>query len=177
MERAAAASLLPWLLAGALLSAQGAPDFSGEWVLESGPAGEPGVPESMSITQVPVATTVRGEPMPPFFKEVRITRIGAGTHWSETRQIGLVGGSVSGRVGGAASRRTHHRVVWEGQSLVFEQGSYTGSSPGTGVWTSRREVWSLDPVGRLRVAVVTRGSDDEPKTVVLVYRSAARQEQ
>ena len=169
--RLAALSLLA-TVAVALLSAQHTPDFSGTWVLESGPTGEPDAPQTISVSQVLATTNVRGEPMRPFFKEVRITRVIANSTRSQTYQIGVVGGSTSGRVGGAEGPRTQYRAVWEGQSLVFELGTYAGSSPRTGDWTGRREVWSFDSAGRLRVVVNTRSSLDEPKTVVIVYRKS-----
>jgi hypothetical protein len=114
------------MVAVAPLSGQDSPDFSGTWALESAPVGEPDVPQTMSVSQVLVTTNVRGEPMRPFFKELTITRIIANGALSETHQIGVVGGSISGRVGGAEGPRTQHRVVWEGQSLVFELGTFTG---------------------------------------------------
>jgi hypothetical protein len=167
--RYAAVSLLLGIVATALLSAQDKPDFSGEWVLESGASGEPDVPQRMSVRQLLVTTNVRGEPMPPFFKEVAIRRVTADTARSETHQIGVVGGSVSGRPGGIESR-TQSRTVWEGQSLVFELNTYTGSTPESGYWTSRREVWSRDNTERLRIVIFARSSFDQPKTLVLVYR-------
>jgi len=167
-----AALSLSATVAVALLSAQDAPDFSGTWALESAPVGETDVPQTMSVSQMLVTRNVRDEPMRPFFKEVTITRVIAKDARSETHQIDVVDGSISGRIGGAEGPRTQHRVVWEGQSLVFELGTYPGSSPGTGTWTSRREVWSFDPAGRLRVVVNTRGALDEPKTVVLIYRKS-----
>lgn len=41
-------------------------------------------------------------------------------------------------------------------ALVFESGSYTGEASETKVWAERREVWSLDPDGRLRLTVTNR---------------------
>ncbi len=55
-------------------------------------------------------------------------------------------------------------------TLVFESGRYTGQRPETGVWTERREAWSLDSDGRLHVVITTRGSSDAPRTVAVVYQ-------
>ena len=65
---------------------------------------------------------------------------------AETYQIGHV---VSGA----------HRVemvAWRGDVLLFQRSSFTGQAPNTGVWDDRREAWSSDPDGRLRVTFTTR---------------------
>jgi hypothetical protein len=60
--------------------------------------------------------------------------------------------------------------MWEGNALTIERASHTGPTRETGVWTERREVWSLEAANRLRVAVTSRSSVDDSKTVTLVYR-------
>jgi hypothetical protein len=164
----AAVGLLLGVVSMASLSAQGKPDFSGAWILESDSPGAD-VPQTLFVSQLVVSTNVRGEPMPPFFKEIRITRTFANVRRSETLHIGGEGGKVSGRPGGEGSR-TWHRVAWEDKSLVFDCGAYTGSTPESGDWTGRRQVWSFDSDGRLRLVITRRSSVDAPKTVVLVYR-------
>jgi hypothetical protein len=62
------------------------------------------------------------------------------------------------RDGRQLGSRTHDSLKWEGGTLVFEQGSYTGPAPETGEWREHREGWSLDADGRLRITIVTRGS-------------------
>jgi hypothetical protein len=59
-----------------------------------------------------------------------------------------------------------------GQSLVFESGSHAGQLPEHGVWSERREVWTLDPDGHLRVVITTRSSTDGSTSVALVYRQS-----
>jgi hypothetical protein len=61
-------------------------------------------------------------------------------------------------------------VRWEGNALAIERGSRTGPIPETGVWTERREVWSLEVADRFRMAITSRSSVDDSKTVMLVYR-------
>ena len=61
-------------------------------------------------------------------------------------------------------------TVRGGNALVFDSGSYTGQRPETGTWTERREVWSLDDDGRLRLAITTRSSGDGSRDITLVYR-------
>jgi hypothetical protein len=84
-----------------------------------------------------------------------------------------VGGVVPGlrENGGPTGPTTrHYAVKWQGRMLVIEDGSYTGQAAETGVWAERREVWSLDRAGRLRMEVAIRSSVDPLKTVTLIYR-------
>ena len=151
------------------LVAQDTPDFSGRWVLELASPSAADLPRSLSVTMSIVRTTVRGEPMTAFFSDITVIRELAYGTSSETHQIGVEGGSVGGAVGGAYPSR-HHRVMWEKQTLVIETGNYTGPAPESGQWTERREAWSLDPEGRLRLAITSRSSDSASSTVTLVYR-------
>jgi hypothetical protein len=151
------------------------PDFSGRWVLEGPQPAAPETPRTLTVRQSLVRTNVRGEPMEPFFRDLTVERQFESATHSETYWIGTSGGSVGGSVtgSGGGSRTgpsTHISVKWEGRSLVIESGSYTGSTPESGVWTQRREVWALDPDGCLRVTISTRSSSDLPKTDRLTYR-------
>jgi hypothetical protein len=166
-------SLILLLLAAPALVAQDKPDFSGRWVLVASKQPGAETPRTLSVRQSLVRTNVRGEPMDPYFKEISIEREFVSATRTETHAIGIVGGSVSGIVGTGkpAGSRSHHAVKWDGNALVFEHGSYTGDLPKTGVWTERREVWSLEPGGRLRVTISTRGSADLSGTTTnLTYR-------
>jgi len=157
----------------AQLAAQDKPDFSGSWVLESGAQSAGDIPQALSVSQSLVRTTVRGEPMKPFFKDITVTPALESGKSSQMYQIGVEGGTVAGRANGTAdSLRTHHRVQWQEQALVIESGSYTGPTPESGQWAERREVWSLDSGGRLHVAITARSSVAASRTVMLVYRRA-----
>jgi hypothetical protein len=110
--------------------------------------------------------------MEPFFKVVAIDReFESGTR-SERHDIGIVSGVVPGFLedGTPAGPTMRHAAKWEGTTLVFESGSYTGPAAETGVWAERREAWSLDRAGRLRAEITIRSSVDPPKTVTLLYR-------
>jgi hypothetical protein len=107
--------------------------------------------------------------MNPFFKDITVVRELANGTSSETYQIGVVGGSLGGSVAGEFPSH-HYGVIWEKQILVIETGSYTGPTPESGQWTERREAWSLDPAGRLRLAITSRSSDSASSTATLVYR-------
>ena len=147
------------------LQSQSQPDFSGAWALDSAPAGD--APVTITVKQVLVRTNVRGVPVAPFFRQIVIARAGR----TESYDIGAVGGSMSGIVGGALSPlRTHQRVAWEEQALVIESGSYTGGARETGDWSERRELWSIDSDGRLRVRISTRGSGIVSSDDTLIYR-------
>jgi len=160
------------VLLGTSLHAQNGPDFSGRWILESRSQPASDIPKALLVRQSLVRTNVRGEPMRPFFRDITIEReFESGTR-SETHEIGVVGGVVpgvgpDGRISGV---RQHHAVTWDGKALVFESGSYTGATPETGVWTERREVWSLDSNRRLHLVITTLSSVSASSTVTLVFR-------
>jgi hypothetical protein len=160
------------MLATVGLAAQDKPDFSGRWVLATLQQSDTDSPLALSVQQSLVRTTVRGDPMEPFFRDITIERqFETGTQ-SETHLIGVQGGTVSGlRADGRPSGPTaHHAVKWDANALVFESGSYTGQRPETGVWTERREIWSLGADGRLRVAITTRSSGDGSRAITVQYR-------
>jgi hypothetical protein len=160
------------MLATVGFAAQDKPDFSGRWVLATLQQSDTDIPLALSVRQSLVRTTVRGDLMEPFFRDITIERqFETGTQ-SETHQIGVQGGTVSGlRADGSPSGPTaHHAVKWDANALVFESGSYTGQRPETGVWTERREIWSLDADGRLRVAITSRSSGDGSRAITLLYR-------
>ena len=161
------------MLVGTFVQAQDGVDFTGRWILESPSSASAETARALSVRQSLVTTNIRGEPMRPFFKDIAIERQAEGGTRVETHQIGVVGGVVGGLTstsGTAGSPRRHHAVKWDANALVFESGSYTGQSPETGVWTERREAWSLDSDGRLHVVITTRGSSDAPRTVAVVYQ-------
>ena len=156
------------VLATSAAAAQERPDFSGRWILAEPQQPDSETPSELSVHQTIVQTTVRGEPMPPYVSRLSIDRRFDSGVRSESHAMGL-GGQVPAP-GDPQTPRVHHALRWEGAALVMERGSYTGPRPGTGVWTSRREVWSLDADGRLRV-VVTRSSSTDPSTTVTeIYR-------
>ena len=154
------------------VAAQDKPDFSGSWLLASSEPPRLDIPKALSVRQPVVRTNVHGEPMKPFFKDIAVDREFESGTGSETHLIGIVGGVVPGltRDGSPRGPTEHHAVTWDGNALVFESGTYTGEVRETGAWAERREVWSFDPDGRLRVVVTTRNSVDTPRTVRLVYR-------
>ena len=162
------------MLATLGVAAQDKPDFSGRWVLATAQQSNMEIPLALSVRQTLVQTTVRGDPVEPFFRNISIVRqFETGTH-SENHRIGVLSGTVPGlRADGSPhGPRAHHAVRWDGNALVLESGSYTGQGPETGVWTERREIWSLYPDGRLRVVITTRSSADASKNITLVYRRA-----
>lgn len=164
------------LLTAAPLVAQDKPDFSGRWVLVSGASAGDDVARALVVRQSVARTNLRGEPMRPFFKDILIEREFASAMRSETLPIGVVGGFVSGIAKGSTPTgpRAHHVVKWDGSALVFEHGTYTGDTRQTGKWSERREVWSLEPDGRLRVAITSRSSADVSETThTLTYQPAA----
>jgi hypothetical protein len=176
MYRARCASLAVSLaiVVSVQASAQDKPNFSGSWVLLSvSPPATDSPPRAMTVRQVLVDTTMHGQPMQPFYRDMWIGREYESRTLSETYRIGVVGGSFPG-INADGSRtgtlRAHHAVVWDDQTLVFESGTYTGELRASGVWSERREVWTLDRDGRLRLVITTRGSDGDARTIELMYR-------
>jgi hypothetical protein len=146
---------------------QDKPDFSGRWILQSASESGPDVPKALSVRLSVTRTTARGEPMRPWYSAITIGRqLPGGTH-SESRDIGIEGGHVGGvRADGRPSGSfTRYKVVWEARVLIFEE--ETGDA---GSWTGRREVWSMDPDGRLHVVLTTRGADRPARSLTLAYR-------
>lgn len=162
-------SLILVMLVSSAALAQDKPDFSGRWTLVE-PTRADDIAAVLVVRQTVTRTNVRGEPMTPYFKEISIEREFASVRRSETHAIGIVSGSVSGTTAGPAGPRTHHAVTWDANALVFEQGSYTGEAREAGVWSERREVWSLEADGRLRVTITSRSSAGPGTTTNLTYR-------
>ena len=165
--------LIMCLLAAIPQAVQDKPDFSGRWTLAAPGQPPDDVPRAMTVRQSLARTNVRGEPVTPFFKEISIAREFASTIRDETHTIGIESGFVSGTVGtaGPAGPRSYHSVKWNGPSLVFESGTYSGNARETGGWAERREAWSLDPDGRLRVTMNSRSSNHtSDTTTTLVYQ-------
>lgn len=110
--------------------------------------------------------------MEPFFKDMAVEREFESGTYHETFPIGVVGGQAPGlrEDGSRKGPWVRRSVKWEGNALVIESSSHAGPSPDEGSWSERREVWSLDPDGRLNLAITTRSSVDGPKTVTAVYR-------
>lgn len=160
------------LAASIAAAAQEKPDFTGRWILESPAPSDPDAPRALVVRRSPARANAPGEPPPPLVGGLTVDReLESGTR-SETLAIGVVGGMTPGlNEGGTTSGpRSEHSVRWEGDTLAIERGSHTGPAPETGVWSHRREVWSLDSDGRLRVVITTRGSAAEARTITLLYR-------
>lgn len=62
------------MLAAIGVAAQDKPDFSGRWVLATPQQSDTDIPLVLSVRQTLVRTTVHGEPMEPFFRDITIER-------------------------------------------------------------------------------------------------------
>jgi hypothetical protein len=153
------------------------PDFSGRWTLVTAIPSDKGVPKALAVRQPVTRTNPRGEPIPPFFFSIEIQRQIETATITETHWIGVIGGTVGGIVNLAGGTgpipprvNSHYAVTWEGPMLVFELGTSTADTPGTGDWTGRRETWALQPNGELAIDVATSSSADRARTVSATYR-------
>jgi hypothetical protein len=149
------------------------PDFSSMWVLvASQPADDADAARALTVSQSVRRTNSRGEPMSPYYDQIAIQRESTGGVTYESHLLGTVSGTVRGVYGDGTSRggpSTHDAVTWRDSSLVFEHGVYTGRTPGTGEWTERRETWTLEPNGELKITIATSGSAEPPRTVTATY--------
>jgi len=162
------------MLVVAIVAAQDKPDFSGRWILESSEGAGPDVARSLTVRQTVVRTNVYGAPMPPFFKDLVVERQFGTDVLTETYQIGIEGGTVSGL---SADRRivpefsqTRFSVRWENNRLVIDTGIYSGPTREAGPYTEHTEVWQLSAAGRLIVSTIDRGSGIATTTNTLMYR-------
>lgn len=144
------------------------PDFSGEWVLVQGNSAASDPAPALTVRQTTTRTTMRGEPMTPWFSELGVERHFRTGVVSENHKIGLIGGTVSG-----IGEQTTAAVTWEGASLIIRTGKYSGPPPEPGPYTEHEEVWSFDPSGRLLITITDRSSGPQPTTVRLIYRRQA----
>lgn len=159
------------VLLGAWSPPQTHPDVSGRWVLESASPAASDVPQALTVRQTLVSTNVAGEPMRSPQGEITIEREVNGRSESARYLVGVVGGVVPGLApdGSPGGPQQHHRVRWDGNTLIFERGSYTGVRPATGVWSEHGEAWALDADNRLHVVVTTRSATEPPSTRSMVY--------
>ncbi len=165
-------ALVAWALPAQTTPPQ--PDFSGEWRLESSTPPGAEAPKAMTVMQTIATADVFGKPMTPFFKELLVTREYEAGPRTQTHLIGRHGGRVEGvRPGGAPTPlgNTSYGLTWEDRTLAFENRRYTGADSGSGDWDKRREEWSLDQDGRLRVKITTQSSQNPSEsTVTHLYR-------
>ncbi len=143
------------------------PDFSGEWVsVATAPPSDP--PAALVVRQRVSRTNSRGEPMTPYFSHLLVERHYSNRVESDSYDIGIVSGTVSG-----IGERTIVTVTWQGERLVINTGKYSGPPQKPGPYSEHEEVWSLDPGGRLLIAITDRTSDSQPATVRLTYQRRA----
>jgi hypothetical protein len=145
------------------------PDFSGEWVLARASAATDEQAFILTVRQTITRTTMRGEPMKPWFSALAVERRSRRGIMSESYRIGLIGGTVSA-IPPASEERTTVAVKWEGDHLIIRTGKYSGPPQESGPYTEHEEVWSLDRKGSLLITVTDRGSNIKPTTVQFVYR-------
>jgi hypothetical protein len=133
-----------------LLGQQGT-DFSGIWVLEGGTASAD-TPARLTVQQPITTTTRRGDPMPPAYLTLTVTRHFANTAQEATYMIGTGGGVVGGLAGRPVTTSSERSVRWRDNALWIEQWNLAA-----GVVTSARtEIWRLDERGRLIVTLEIR---------------------
>lgn len=160
----AVACLTASVLAVTLVAQRGT-DFSGSWVLdETHVRPAPDTPQRLVVEQPLRTTNVRGEPMPPAYFTLNVTRHTAAVVREDHYDIGITGGVVSGPVSNGSSR---YGVEWRGESLSMWR--YTTAPSGTNI-RQRTETWRIDDRGRLVISIETREKDETAVTQTLTYR-------
>ena len=145
LSRHLASALLSFLMASTV-TGQDKPDFSGRWVLLNSARGDVDVPLALVVRQPVTRTTASGAPMEPFFSALVIEREFSTHSQTETYQIGVGGGIVSG------SFRTTYSVRWEGNRLFIAARSPRDLGPDT----EHIEEWELDATRTLVIRVTNR---------------------
>ena len=168
----------PWLFVAVSsigLHGQQGTDFSGRWVLEDGTAPAE-TPASLTVQQPITTTTMRGDPMPPAYLTLTVTRHFANTAQEAAYRIGTLGGVVGGlpdrgaTSSGRASMSREWSVRWREDALWLEEWTLTA-----GVVTgARTEVWRLDERGRLIVTLEIREGEKVDRRTLAYRRDATR---
>lgn len=160
------------LLAATVQATQDQPDFSGRWMLDTPALANPDAARRLVVRQPITRTTVFGEPMKPAFLSISIWREGVSATSEESRLIGVVTGNTPGlsKEGLAVGNSTREETVWRRSSLVLTNSSYGPDGPRTGDWAERREEWSLEPDGRLRVEISAESWKSARRVHVYFYR-------
>src|SRR5947207_690102 len=119
------------------------PDFSGECVSMKTNRSTAEQASALTVRQTITRTTLRGEPMKPWFSNVSIEhRFERGVE-SETYSIGTIGGIVPAIPEGASSSQgewTTTDVNWRGSTLVIAT-TRSSQRPGeSGPYTAHEEV-------------------------------------
>ena len=148
------------------------PDFTGQWVVDSPATAGSDAVVTLTVQQPVSRTNVRGEPIPPAYLSITIRRARASGTTEESRQIGTVGFTVGGVVGPQRqpTATSHHETTWRDGSLVL----LNSQSGADGNWSERRESWSFEPDGRLRVEVISEGKDQPRQTSVSLYKRTSK---
>ena len=169
--------ILTWAVAPAI-SAQDKPDFSGDWILVSPVNGASNAPRTTTVRQSFKRESVKGTPIdPPLITLAVERRLNSGVH-SELYTIGIEGGIVGGVVANSGtglsgqSQQTRFSTTWDGDKLVIDI-RYSGRPVDLGAESEHKEVWSLDPLGALLLAITDRNPGTEPTTTNLIYRRRA----
>jgi hypothetical protein len=170
--------LASWLLLAciaAVPATQDQPDFSGRWVLADPPPATGDIARTLVARQTRATTTMRGEPMAPWWSELIVEREFPDGVRTEVHKIGIAGGTVAGGVlrqpgERGPAERTTFEVSWRGQDLLIQSARHAAGSSGSAPTDSHTESWSLDDKGLLVITTTDGHSGAAPVTRTLTYR-------
>ena len=135
------------------VTGQNHPDFTGYWTLESPAQQDPDIPPVLGVR------LQAGTPESLLIERRYSARIERASH-----KLNVVGGSVVG------TARSLHSARWEGTTLVLVQGAYARNGGGARDWSERREEWTLDQDGKLRVTISMTGAQVNVRQISARYR-------
>src|SRR5215510_8336032 len=107
------------LLVARATSAQGKPDFSGDWILVSPIDAPSNAAQTMTVHESFKRESVLGTPLEsPAITLAVERRSNSGAH-SDLYTVGTVGGTVGGSVG-SATLTTRYSITWDDERLVIQ---------------------------------------------------------
>lgn len=150
------------------LHAQQGTDLSGSWVLEESSAPSDTIPGRLTVQQPLTTTDAFGQPRPPAYLTLSVTRYFPDSVREATYRVGLVGGVVGGP---GPATRSDWSVRWIGDSLWINEREFTAGA----MASERTETWRLDETGRLLIALEIRGARIvDVRRWTLVYRRESK---
>jgi hypothetical protein len=154
MQITIAGCVLAYVIGGASAT-QAKPDFSGRWVLTASTDVNSNAAQELAISQADETP----------WTVLNIERRSKDGVRSERYRTG-VRQFVERREG----PNTRLEAKWDGDTLVFERGTYSGRAPESRVDTMHEERWSIDPQGMLLIIVADRSASAEARTRLLYQK-------
>jgi hypothetical protein len=111
----------------------------------------------------------------PYFKTITVERELATPRRTDSYDIGISGGVVSGFAARGNddptdTPRSTYSLEWFGAQLLFTNASYSGKTKSSGPYTEHSELWTFEPRGRLVIRTSDESSEHAHTTITVRYR-------